>query len=69
MIGTTEAATLLGVSARRVRVLCDQGRIPGAKLVGKTWTLPNSPVVNQADIIRPSKIKMKSKRKKNLRKL
>lgn len=64
MIGTTEASQLLGVSPRRVRALCEQKRIPGAKLVGKTWTLPNKPIVNQAAIVRESKIQMRKKVRK-----
>lgn len=64
MIGTTEAEKKLKVSARRIRVLCEQGRIPGAKMVGKTWTLPDNPRVVEAGRSRPGVIKMKRKPKK-----
>jgi hypothetical protein len=59
MIGTTEAAKKLNVTPRRVRALCEQGRIKGIERVGNTWTIPNKPIVLSAGRIRPSKIKMK----------
>ena len=64
MIGTTTAAEILNVSTRRIRVLCEQGRIPGAELVGKTWTLPDDPKVIAAVRERPGVIEMKAKPKK-----
>lgn len=45
MISTKQAAAILGVSDRRVRALCKQGRIQGAVMVGKAWVLPDVPVV------------------------
>ena len=39
-IGTTEASTMLGISAARVRLLLKQGRIQGAKKQGRAWTIP-----------------------------
>jgi len=41
MLTTDEAAARLGVTADRVRMLCRQRRIPGAKLIGRTWMLPD----------------------------
>ena len=38
MIGTTEAARRLGVSARRVAAMIDQGLLKASK-VGKTWII------------------------------
>lgn len=35
-----QAAELWGISARRVALLCAQGRIPGTVKAGKTWMLP-----------------------------
>jgi len=61
MIGTEAAAKKLNVSARRVRVLCEEGRIEGAKRFGAIWMIPKNPVVTKADRVRPSKIKMKKK--------
>ncbi|MGD1809119.1 DNA-binding protein [Dapis sp. BLCC M126] len=41
VIGTTEAASLLSISAQRVRVLLKEGRIQGArKINGQTWGIP-----------------------------
>lgn len=37
---TKQAAEVWGISARRVAILCEQGRIDGAAKAGKTWLLP-----------------------------
>lgn len=37
---TKQAAHEWGISARRVAVLCEQGRIEGAVKAGKTWLMP-----------------------------
>jgi len=37
---TNQAAQLWGISARRVALLCEKGRIKGATKAGKTWLLP-----------------------------
>ena len=34
-ISVADASALLGVSDRRVRVLCEEGRIPGAQKVDR----------------------------------
>jgi hypothetical protein len=39
-IGTTEAAFLLGICIQRVRQLLYQGRIRGAKKIGRFWQIP-----------------------------
>lgn len=39
-ISTEEAAKRWGVSERSVRNYCAQGRVPGAFLTGKTWSVP-----------------------------
>ena len=40
-VGTTEAASILSISAQRVRVLLKEGRIQGArKINGRTWGIP-----------------------------
>ncbi|MGL5806101.1 MAG: helix-turn-helix domain-containing protein [Xenococcaceae cyanobacterium] len=39
-IGTTEAASLLGISTARVRQLLAEGRIKGAYKSGKCWLIP-----------------------------
>ena len=43
-ISAAEAAKLWGVSDRSVRNYCEQGRVPGAFLVGKTWNIPEGAV-------------------------
>ena len=40
-IGTKEAAERWGISERRIRVLCRNGKIDGAVLEGKTWRIPS----------------------------
>jgi Pyruvate/2-oxoacid:ferredoxin oxidoreductase delta subunit len=40
IIGTTEAAFLLGVCTQRLRQLLACGRIKGAKKVGRFWQIP-----------------------------
>ena len=39
-IGTKEVAERWGISERRIRVLCRNGKIDGAVLDGKTWRIP-----------------------------
>ena len=40
MVGTTEAAFLLGICCQRVRQLLQAGRIMGAVKVGRFWRIP-----------------------------
>lgn len=40
LISAKDAATKWDISQRRVIVLCSEGRIPGAQLVGNSWVLP-----------------------------
>lgn len=37
-----EAAEKWGISDRRVRVLCEQGKIPGAAREGRSWKIPSA---------------------------
>ena len=39
-ITLTEAAERGGISARRLRTLCDEGRIEGAEKFGRNWAIP-----------------------------
>lgn len=43
MISVSVAATRLGLSRQRVALLCKQRRIPGARLLGRQWFLPDTP--------------------------
>ena len=40
LVGTTEAAYLLGICSQRIRQLLKEGRIEGAKKVGRFWQIP-----------------------------
>jgi hypothetical protein len=42
MIDAATAAAKLGVNVQRLRLLCRQRRIPGARLIGRTWMLPEN---------------------------
>ena len=39
-ISTKEASELWGISMRRVQVLCDNGRVEGAKRIADVWIIP-----------------------------
>ena len=41
---TKQASEKWGISDRRIRVLCSQGKIEGAELIGKTWYIPDNAV-------------------------
>ena len=41
-ITAKEAAQKWGISQRRVQVLCEQGRIPGASRLGWAWAVPSN---------------------------
>lgn len=48
-ITTKQAAVKLKVTPRRVRVLCEQGRVVGAFKNGRgDWEIPSPPVVLEA---------------------
>lgn len=52
-LSTTQAGERLGLSARRVAILCEQGRIPSAQKVGRNWIIPD-------DVEKPSDARIKS---------
>lgn len=37
---TVEMSEIWGISARRISLLCSQGRVKGAVKKGKTWLIP-----------------------------
>lgn len=37
-----DAAKKWGISARRIQVLCSEGRIPGAEHFGHAWAIPEN---------------------------
>ena len=40
LVGTTEAASLLSISAQRMRYLLQQGRVQGARKIHRVWVVP-----------------------------
>ena len=48
-----EMAEKWGISTRRLQVLCREGRIPGAFIVGNSWAIP-------ADAVKPADQRIKS---------
>lgn len=55
-ISVKQAATRLGLGVRRVRVLCEQGRIDGARKVGRDWVIPDPPVILPPARARPTPV-------------
>lgn len=53
LLSTKQIGVKWGISPRRVAVLCKEGRISGAQLVGKNWGVPE-------DAKRPSDARIKS---------
>jgi len=39
-LSAAEVAVNWGISKRRVTILCKEGRIPGAEIVGNMWLIP-----------------------------
>ena len=39
-VTTIEMSEIWGISARRIALLCEQGRIAGVMKKGKTWLIP-----------------------------
>lgn len=39
---TKQASEKWGISDRRIRILCAEGKIEGAELIGKTWYIPDT---------------------------
>lgn len=48
MITIAEAAARLGISQRTLQILCKARRVPGAKLMGRLWYLPNDFTITPA---------------------
>jgi len=42
LILAAEAAQRLGVTPARIRQFCQQRRVPGARLIGRNWMLPDN---------------------------
>lgn len=44
LISAKEVAEKWGLTKRRVLVLCKEGRIPGAEMIGSTWAIPEDAI-------------------------
>jgi excisionase family DNA binding protein len=55
LITVTEAAKRLGLSRQRIGQLCNDGRIPGAVLVGRQWVIPAGAKIQALPPGRPSR--------------
>ena len=40
-LSVTETAERWGISTRRIQILCNEDRIPGAIRIGRTWAIPD----------------------------
>ena len=49
-----QVADRWGISGRRIRVLCAEGKIPGAEQIGRGWRIP-------LDAVKPSDTRLKSR--------
>jgi hypothetical protein len=63
IVGTTEAANLLGICTQRLRQLLAEGRVEGAKKVGRFWQIP---LFNEMPKIIPGKRGPQGRWKKRL---
>ena len=52
-ISTAVAAERLGISARWLAKLCEQGRVPGAKKIGGVWIVPVGAKIEPTGLGRP----------------
>lgn len=52
-LSTFEVAEKWGLSARRVGILCSEGRIEGVQKAGKMWIIPD-------DAVKPADARIKS---------
>ena len=41
-LSVTETAARWGISTRRIQILCNEDRIPGAIRIGRTWAIPDN---------------------------
>lgn len=55
LLSAKQAGAKWGISARRVAILCSEGRIEGAQIVGNSWAVP-------ADAEKPVDARVKSGR-------
>ncbi len=52
-----EAATLWGISERRVQVLCQEGKVEGVTKFAKTWAIPKDTIKPKDGRYKENKVK------------
>ena len=45
-VTSSEASAMIGRQARVIAQLCQDGKLPGAKKIAKTWMIPRESVLN-----------------------
>lgn len=55
LITVPEAARRLGLSRQRIGQLCKDGRIPGARMIGRQWAIPAGAKIEALPPGRPSR--------------
>lgn len=53
LISAVEAAERLGISKKWILALCAQGRIPGARKIGRQWVIPPGAKIEPTGLGRP----------------
>ena len=41
-LSISQTAEKWGISTRRIQILCNEGRIPGAMRIGSVWAIPEN---------------------------
>jgi len=66
-LSTSQAAEKWKISARRVAVLCEEGRIEGVQKAGSTWIIPDEAIKPEDNRVKSGKyIKTVNKEKDSL---
>lgn len=66
-ISVAEYAERHGISERTVRNYCSQGKLEGAFLTGKTWSIPEDAVVSKAKKVKESNLLKTLREQKSMR--
>lgn len=56
-VTSNEASELIGRTARAIAQLCQDGKMPGARKIAKTWMIPRDVVLNYTPAPRGPKSK------------
>lgn len=66
-ISVAEYAERHGISERTVRNYCSQGKLEGAFLTGKTWSIPEDAIVSKAKKVKESNLLKTLREQKSMR--